>query len=209
LLRWSWRGEKIDRLEVEDVVSTIPITDLVLMISPQAPSKVLEAVEKLQFRDFIVVALFFDQEKITRCSWVYTQDASVRFVRLHEPKNWSKKTCPEGKTSLVLEYPCWEGDEIWKLSDEALIQMGIREVSEELGLVSSRKTLSGMVVRVKKAYPIYGVGYRKYLDVVKKFLSQFSNLHCIGRSGAFVYGNMAYPVRSGLKVSRKIMSERL
>jgi len=181
----------------DTLVSTVPITDLVKMLGGPVP--------KLSFRDLVIVTLFFDQSQITPDSWVYTQDPIVGFVRFHEPKNWSSDMCPEGKTSIVLEYPCWEDDGVWSSTDEELIRRGTVEFCDKLGLADKEKVSDGAAVRVKKAYPIYKMGYKQELEDTQDFLNSFESLYYIGRSGAFVYESMAHPVRSGLEVAETIL----
>ena len=112
---------------------------------------------------------------------------------------------PPGKTSLVMEYFCFEVDDIWKKPDSELIELTQNELIEKLRFISEDNILDSCVVRVKKAYPMYDLGYKKHLTVVLGYLNKFKNLHLIGRNGTFRYNNMDHSIEMGIKAARKIL----
>ena len=62
---------------------------------------------------------------------------AVKVGRIQNFKNWSPDMVPDhAKTSLGLEYFCTEGDDLWNMPDDELIELGKREV-ERIGLASS------------------------------------------------------------------------
>ncbi len=198
-------GEMIT-FRANEFVSSIPLPNLVRMLNPTPPLEVLKAAEALHFRDTIIVALMINRDRVTELTWIYVPERSIPFGRVHEPKNWSEYMAPRGKTTLVAEYFCFEGDEIWSKSDEELTKI-TAENMEKLGFVKASEVLDSAVVRVRNAYPLLEVGYKKSYDKLLSYLSKFENLQLTGRTGMFRYHNIDHAMETGIKAAENI-SER-
>ena len=199
----------IERFETTDVLSSIPLTELVRSFDPPPPPEVVEATHHLAFRDLIVVNVHFDRPPITKDTWIYVPETHIPFGRIHEPTNWSVEMSPPGKTSLVFEYWCNEGDWLWNLDDEALLKMTIEEfVKLGLALGVEKLVTGSMIVRCKKAYPMYIIGYEKPLGIIKDYISRYTNLILIGRYGTFMYNNMDHCIETGIRAAENVMGAR-
>ncbi len=156
----------------------------------------------------ITVNLMLDRQQMTHDTWLYVHDRDILFGRLHEPKNWSVDMVPDqSKTSVVAEYFCSFGDEIWNRSDDTLVEQTARHLSDDLGFVTRNEVLGGFAVRCPRAYPSYTLGYEKALDVIKGFVYSFDNLQIIGRYGTFRYNNADHSVETGLLAAKNILGE--
>ena len=204
-LKYCSEEGKRAAFEADQFVSSMPITELLDCLNPSAPKEVINAAKQLKFRDFIAVTLMLNKESVTDDTWLYIHEPNIQFGRIHEPKNWSSDMSPPGKTSLVMEYFCFEVDDIWKKPDSELIELTQNELIEKLRFISEDNILDSCVVRVKKAYPMYDLGYKKHLTVVLGYLNKFKNLHLIGRNGTFRYNNMDHSIEMGIKAARKIL----
>jgi protoporphyrinogen oxidase len=190
-------------------VSSIPLTLLCQIMQPAAPREVLEASRQLVFRNVITVNLMLDREQMTNDTWLYVHDRNILFGRLHEPKNWSVDMVPDqSKTSIVAEYFCSEGDHIWNMSNDDLVEQTARHLADDLGFVERNEVLGGFAVRAPRAYPSYTLGYEKPLKVLKDFVDSFENLQIIGRYGTFRYNNADHSVETGLLAARNILGEK-
>jgi protoporphyrinogen oxidase len=176
----------------------MPLRTFILALLPVADEKVLEAVYKIKYRDFITVALVIDEAELFPDNWLYIHDESVQVGRIQNYKNWSPEMVPDrSKTCLGMEYFCAEGDALWGLSDRDLIALATRELFS-LGLVAPHKIIDGTVVRVPKAYPVYDEGFEQSLGVVRRYLEGFKNLQEIGRNGLHKYNNMDHSMLTGI-----------
>lgn len=200
------RDGHTERHEVTDVLSSIPITELVRSFDPPAPAAVIEASRHLAFRDLIVVDVCFDRPPITKDTWIYVPEAHISFGRIHEPTNWSADMSPAGKTSLVFEFWCNEGDWLWNLDDEALLKMTLDDFVK-LGLApgAERDVIGSKIIRCRKAYPMYVIGYEHPLGIIKDYLSKYKNLILIGRYGTFMYNNMDHVIETGIRAAENVM----
>jgi protoporphyrinogen oxidase len=190
-------------------VSSIPMTELIQILSPTAERSLLEATRILTFRDLITVHAYVDRPSVTNDTWVYVHDPRVIFGRLHEPRNWSPDMVPPGKTSLVLEIFCEADDQVWKQSDATILDRVTRDLSEYLGFIEPREMIGGFIERSRDAYPRYSVGYKTAVDTIKQHLRSYRNLSIVGRGGTFRYNNADHAIETGLLAARNILGEAI
>ena len=100
-------------------------------------------------------------------------------------------------TSLGLEYFCNEGDGLWNLTDEELVELGTIEIAR-IGLADRVNVLDGVVVRQQKAYPVYDAVYGPLLETVKKWMQGLTNFNTIGRNGLHKYNNQDHSMLTAI-----------
>ena len=186
-------------------LSSIPIRELVARLDPPAPEAVRRSAESLGYRDFISIALMIDRADVFPDNWIYIHDPSVKIGRIQNFKNWSPDMVPDqSKTCLGLEYFCFEGDGLWTSDDSALVALATRELAQ-LGICSPEQVFDGVVVRQRKAYPVYDDAYQSHVDVIRDYLlSDLPNLHLAGRNGMHKYNNQDHSMMTALLVARNI-----
>ncbi|HKG26715.1 MAG TPA: FAD-dependent oxidoreductase [Thermomicrobiales bacterium] len=198
-----------ERIEAENFISSIPLTLLAKIIEPAAPPDVLEAADKLFFRNVITVNVMFKRRQVTHDTWLYVHDRNILFGRFHEPKNWSPAMVPSDEyTSLVVEYFCSFGDHIWNMSEEQLVEQTVKHLVDDLHFVDRSEFIGGFIVRAPRAYPVYTIGYEEPLNKIKAFINSFENLQFIGRGGSFRYNNTDHSIETGLLAAKNILGER-
>jgi len=211
-----WSGNKVEALEVKrngkiellygsDFISSMPIREALQRFKPEVPKDVLDAANDLKYRDFLTVALIIRKPMLFPDTWIYIHDPDVKVGRIQNFKNWSPFMVPDpNNTCLGLEYFCYEGDELWNLADDELIELGKTEL-ETLGLANQDDVQEGTVVRMPKAYPIYDLTYRKSLDVVRQFLKPLGNLQMVGRNGMHKYNNQDHSMLTAMLSAENIL----
>lgn len=198
------RNGVIEELEGDHFISTLPLQELIKILSPSAPEEVQKAAAELRYRDFFTVGLIIANPQIFPDNWIYIHSEDVRVGRIQNFKNWSPEMVPdENLTTLGLEYFCFETDEIWKTNDEDLIAMAKDEVCR-LNFATPDQVLDGVVIRSPKTYPIYDEGYRDRVEIIKSFLSIFDNLQTIGRNGLHRYNNQDHSMLSAIYAVKNI-----
>lgn len=194
-------------LQVENLVSSMPLTELVTAMRPEAPADVVEAAGGLRYRDLVTVNLMIDKPQVTDQTWIYIHDPTIRLGRIHEPRNWSKDMAPAGKSSIVAEYFCFEGDDVWNADDQDIIDMTIRDLDTRLGFLKKEDVIGAFVVRIPKAYPSYELGYEEPLRKLMEYVDSFDNLQIVGRYGTYKYNNMDHSMKTGILAARNILGE--
>ena len=193
------------RYEGEHFVSTLPIRALIRAMDPVAPPEVVQAAESLRYRDFLTVVLILDRPETFPDNWIYIHEPDVKVGRIQNFKNWSPDLVPDpSKSSLGLEYFCFEGDDLWSMPDEELIALGRAEV-ETIGLAKSADVVDGCVVRMPKAYPVYDDVYQDHLRVIRDWLRPLGNLELAGRNGMHKYNNQDHSMMTALLAARNIL----
>ncbi|MGI6779033.1 MAG: NAD(P)/FAD-dependent oxidoreductase [Acetivibrionales bacterium] len=192
--------------EGTDFISSIPVTELIQILSPAPDIEVMASSEKLSYRSLITIDIIVDKENIFPDNWIYIHSPEVKLGRIQNFKNWSEKMVPDvKKTSLGLEYFCNENDDFWNMPDEKLFEIAASEV-EKINICKASEIVDYTLVRVPKAYPVYNTGYRKHISTIENYLKKFSNIQLIGRYGLFKYNNMDHSILTGLYAAQNIIN---
>lgn len=198
--------EGIIHREVEHLISTIPLHTLIGIMKPSPPQYIKDALKRLLYRHLILVTVFLDKEQTTDLTWLYFPDRTIPFGRIHEPKNWSPLMAPEGKTHLVMEFFCSDGDGLWNSSNEKLEEFTIDEL-QRLGFCERSEIIDILTLRIRNAYPVFDIEFRENLAVVEDYLKGFKNLSIAGRTGAFSYLNMDHALLSGMEAASEVLEQ--
>lgn len=198
-------------------ISTMPVKDLFEgFIGDKVDERIKNIAVNLPYRDFITVGLLVDKLKLKNKTkiktvgnivpdcWIYIQERNVKIGRLQVFNNWSPYMVKdfENKVWIGLEYFCNEGDEMWNLSDDDMIDFGIAELVK-IGIIDAADVSDKMVKRIKKAYPAYFDTYKDF-KLVKKYLTDIDGLYCAGRNGQHRYNNMDHSMLSGIECAKVI-----
>ena len=182
----------------DHVISSMPFSQLLEIMEPPVPAEVSAAAGQLEFRDFLTIALVVPEKYSFPDNWIYIHDPGVKVGRIQNFGSWSPYLIKEGRTCLGLEYFVNEGDELWTMADDELVELGKRELTK-LGLVDTGKVESGYVVRMPKAYPVYDEHYKDHLKVMRAWLeSHAPNVHPVGRNGMHKYNNQDHSMLTAM-----------
>lgn len=192
-------GEILE-LAAEQVISTMPVKELINSMGDTPPTNVKHIANNLPYRDFITVGLLVSKMKANSQAssqqtnqmppdnWIYIQEQNVKVGRLQIFNNWSPAMVNDSETIwLGLEYFCNEGDELWTKTNDELKQLGIIEMVT-IGLLDQQDVLDSTVIRMPKAYPAYFGAYSKF-DEIRQYTDTIANLYLIGRNGMHRYNN--------------------
>jgi protoporphyrinogen oxidase len=191
----------------EQFISSMPVTALINKIDPPPAEEVIEAGRQLKYRDFIIVALVVSTRHLFPDNWIYIHSPQVKVGRIQNFKNWSPAMIPDpSKTCLGMEYFCAEGDALWTMTDNQLIELATDELTT-LGLAKGLNIEDGVVIRQPKAYPVYDQKYRQHLQVIQDFLATIENLQTTGRNGMHRYNNQDHSMLTGMLAAKNIIGE--
>ena len=190
-------------IDVQDVVSTLPLPQVLAMLEPAPPAEILAVARTLRFRDVILVALFLDRESVTDAATVYFPSADFPFTRIYEPRNRSRRMSPPGRTSLVAEIPCDEtarhdGDQ------EAELVERVRSRLIRIGWIREHEILGVQVARMKCAYPVRELETHDQVARINAFLAGFGNLRIAGRNGLFQHAFIHDVIESGAQLMAEL-----
>jgi protoporphyrinogen oxidase len=200
-------GETVIR--ARHAISSAPMRELAARLHP-LPATTIEA-SRLKYRDFLTVALKIRSEELFPDNWIYIHDSKVKVGRIQNFRSWSPEMVPDESVACVgLEYFCFEGDDLWASTDDALIELAKKEMAI-LGLVDPSKVIGGVVVRQEKAYPVYDDEYAANVAAMREELEAYHpTLHLVGRNGMHRYNNQDHAMMTAmLSVENILAGERV
>jgi protoporphyrinogen oxidase len=178
-------GEEV--LRTRQVLSSIPISQLVRLMRPEAPANVLAASSALKFRSMILIYLLLETEQFTEFDAHYFPDREIGITRLSEPKNYGLRQL-HGRTVLCAELPCSTEDAVWSATDE---QLG-RVVANALSVagIPVRCAIEAVASRrLAQAYPIYHRDFRAHFEAMDDWVNGLEGIVTFGRQGLFAHDN--------------------
>ncbi len=208
---------KMENIEGDIFISSMPIKDLVLGINGQeVPDNILKIAEGLPYVDFQTVGVLVNKLKIKNQTkiktlgdiipdcWIYVQEPEVKMLRMQIFNNWSPYLVknPDNNIWIGLEYTCKEGDKYWNMNDEEFSKFAISEL-EKIGIIDSNDVLDYHREKIKKAYPAYFDTYSNIGDLIN-YVNTFTNLYCVGRNGQHRYNNMDHSMITAFETVKNI-----
>jgi protoporphyrinogen oxidase len=189
-------------LEADEVVSTLPLTDLVSFAGEAAPGPVVAAARSLRFRAIVFVYLFVDRPRISDDHWIYLPEERFISNRLTESANFSPANTPGDRTVVCAEITCDVGDSTWNTTDDVLAERVVSDLVQ-LGFMQLGKSdiLSVSTRRAREAYPIYDIGYEQRVKAILDWTTSIENLLPIGRGALFRYNNMDHSIEMGQRAA--------
>jgi protoporphyrinogen oxidase/predicted dehydrogenase len=189
---------------VDSVISSIPLSELVLNLEPAAPAEIQTAARNLRYRDLVLVALMTSEPEPFPDNWIYLHDPDTRAGRVQNYGVWSDGMVQPGTTCLGVEYFCFEGDEIWSMSDDQAVELAKAELGR-VGLIDPSKVTDGVKVLVPKAYPMYDAAYEEAVETIRAYLQRFENLETCGRNGLHRYNNQDHSMWTAILATLNII----
>jgi len=216
LLTWPTRvkhdGKRIASVVLNDgsdvafdnLVESVHLVDFLKLMDPPPPKDVMEAALKLRYRSQVYLFLTLDKPKVTDDQWIYFPKPEVPFERWSEMNSFSSKMSPPGKSSLFIEFFCFEDDPKWTMTAEELLEL-VLPVAEEGRFFTRKDIRKAYAFKGGKDYPIYDLSYKDNLAVIKKWLDGFANLYYIGRPGRFKYTNQDHSLEMGMLAAYSVI----
>lgn len=188
---WILTATQNDRsltLDADMVWSTIPITLLSRLVTPQPERAVLDAASSIEFRAMLLIYLELPSNSFTEYDAHYFPGADLTITRLSEPKNYSASEEPRGRTTLCAELPCSPDDRWWQMTDAQLAEVVSNDLARA-GLPRLPKPVAVHIKRLRHAYPIYGSGYEAAFETLDSWAEALPNMLTYGRQGLFAHDN--------------------
>ncbi len=188
-------------LEAHQFLASMPLTELIGMLSPEPPPEVLAACRALRYRNHLGVNLVVEGCPFPD-NWIYVHSRDVGMARIANYASFSADMAARpGLSPLTVEYFCFGDSDLWHQSDQALVERAKLELAA-MKILEPHQVVSGFVIRSEKAYPVIEIGYERHVATIKQYLDQLENILPIGRSGMFKYNNQDHAMATGLLAAR-------
>jgi protoporphyrinogen oxidase len=197
-------NKKKKTVRVDQLFSSMPLTHFVLSLKPSPPHSIIEAANKLYYRDHITVNIIVKNSNPFPDQWIYVHSPSLKMARITNYSNFNASPKTEKTISLSVEYFSFKNDILWQQNDKQILDLAIIEL-DKTGLVNSYDVIDGFVIRETESYPTYYLNYDKEHTMLKDYVSKFINIQLIGRGGMYKYNNMDHAMYSGILAARNYL----
>jgi protoporphyrinogen oxidase len=175
-----------DNVNVDEVVSTLPMSNFIKLLHPKPEQNILQAAEKIQFRNVVLVFFALNKKTVTPYGSLYFPQSCFPFTRVYEPRNRSNLMAPTGQTSLVAEIPCQYNGVYWTKKDADIIEI-VKNHLSETKLINRNDVINSEVSRLHNAYPVLEDASIQAVSNMMNYVSRFENISFSGRAGRFEY----------------------
>ncbi len=189
------------RFSYENLISTMPLPELIKLIGEQAPEEVRQAARGLQHISVRCVNLGINRENITDKHWIYYPEDTI-FHRIFVQGNASPGCNPPGGFGLTCEISYSR----WKPLPEngpSLIERCMADCVK-VGILNSDDTLiTANQVDMPYAYVVYDHARAKNVATVKSWLTAH-DIVLAGRYSEWEYYNSDHAFIAGKKAAEAI-----
>jgi protoporphyrinogen oxidase len=192
-----------ERVPAGELLSTMPLPDLVRQLRRELPEPLARAARALRFRALTFVNLMLRRPDFSENTWMYVGSGSLSISRIQEPKRRSAAMAPPGHSSLMLEVPCNAGDATYRASVDELLPRMHRELVT-LGFAVD-DVLGAFCARVEHGYPVYHLDYDRDRRLLLSEVQRFANVRTAGRQGLFRYVFMDTAMQMGLRAAEQML----
>ena len=190
------------------VLSSIPLNELILMLQGDVPKPVVESARRLDFTAEIFLYLDVNRKDVFELPLLYFSEREFPFNRIYDVGVFSRDMVPVGRNALCLEVSCSEGDQWWEMDDKALFRKCI-EPLERHGLLNRSDVDDYFTRHLKHAYPRFRIGYEtNVIEIIDYVQNDLSNVMTFGRQGLFSYANIDDVIWMGFQAAMHIMFKR-
>jgi protoporphyrinogen oxidase len=141
-------------ITADALVVSVPAGLAARLVRPEPPG---DPTPQPRMRAVCLVYLQLERERVSDEPWIQVDDPRVPFSRAFEPRNWSPRMAPPGRTVIGLECYCRAepDDPVWGLDDDALAGVCAAALADPLGWIADAREARALeVVRLPRAYPV-------------------------------------------------------
>ena len=188
-------------VSIDQLFSSMPLTHFILSLKPSPPDVIIEAANKLYYRDHITVNMIVRNSRPFPDQWIYVHSPSLKMARIANYSNFDTNYKTKKTISVSVEYFTFKKDPLWQKKDKQILDLAKKELSQT-GLIDPLDIIDGFVVRETESYPTYYLNYDKEHTVLKDYVNTFINIQLIGRGGMYKYNNMDHAMLSGILAAK-------
>lgn len=187
--------------DFQQVVSTIPIHELIPRLDPPPPAEVTDALGKLKYNSIHIIIIRTAQHNLGENLAVMVPRPDISFHRVTRLDYFGDNyRLPDGST-LMVEITFRPGDR-FDIAPEAIRDLVINDL-DRVGLSPRSALRSADTLTFKYAYVIYDLDHRKNTDTVLSWLRS-KGIESAGRFAAFEYINMNTAVEQAIACAKSI-----
>ncbi|EGM77359.1 protoporphyrinogen oxidase [Rheinheimera sp. A13L] len=189
------------RFRYDNLISTMPLPELVRLMGNEAPKEVQDAAQGLRHISVRCVNIGINREKVTDKHWIYYPEDTI-FHRIFLQGNASPECNAPGGFGFTCEisYSPWkplpvDGDELIARCIEDCIKVGL--------MTSEDQVITANLVDMPYAYVIYDHSRAENVALVKVWM-ETQDITLAGRYSEWEYYNSDHAFLAGKKAAEKV-----
>lgn len=198
---WRVVSDQGQERRFEVLVNTMPIHEL-LKVWIDAPEEAHEYASRLRYNSLINVLIGVNEDRGYPYTALYVPDPEIAFHRVSFPKAFSERCVPDGHSALMAEITTNEGDGIWELSNDEVIERVIRDLVT-IDFVDPKTIVYRKAVRFLYGYPVYDLEYRANVTAMREAVEK-TGMHLLGRFAQFDYINSDVCIERALALAARL-----
>ena len=191
------------RYEYENLISTMPLPELVRTIGDEAPAEVRQAAQGLRHVSVRCVNIGVAREKITDKHWIYYPEDDVVFHRIFAQGNASPECSPPGGFGLTCEISYSPHTKPLPASGQALIERCIRDCIKVGMLRPDDRIIVAHEIDMPYAYVVYDHARERNVEVIRSWLAMY-DIILAGRYSEWKYFNSDHAFLAGKKAAETV-----
>lgn len=189
--------------EYDQIISTMPIDEIIHKIDVHIPNDILTAVDKLIINPMYVLSFGMRGKDNNQYTAVYFPEEEFWVNRISYPCTFSEANGPAGHWSIQAEMTCAKHSEIWQHSDEEILLHTQQGLQNRNLLPGDDAIVYKKIDRIQRSYVVYNVGYEENVKKVRDWFASIG-IHLLGRFSYFEYINVDMAVDRALKLAARL-----
>jgi protoporphyrinogen oxidase len=173
--------------EFDQIVSTMPIHELIPRLEPSPPEEVVRALGNLKYNSIHITMINTGEEHLGDNFAVMVPQPDISFHRLSRLDFLGESYHIPDTSTLMVEITYREGDR-FDLPTDKVTDLVVHDL-DRLGFCPASAVRAAETRSFKYAYVIYDMDHRKNIDLVLGWLKS-QGITSVGRFAAFEYINM-------------------
>ncbi|NEX60380.1 FAD-dependent oxidoreductase [Noviherbaspirillum galbum] len=190
-------------VEYDNLVSTMPLPELVRIIGDAAPEEVKQAAAGLRHISVRCVNIGVARESITDKHWIYYPEDATIFHRIFVQGNASPDCNPAGGFGITCEITYSDQYKPLPLSGQELIDRCIADCIKVGMLRADDVILTAHEVDMPYAYVVYDHARARNVETIKSWLAMY-DIILAGRYSEWEYYNSDHAFIAGKKAAESV-----
>ena len=210
-VRGGWRvvdSRGVER-RYDRLISTIPLPELALAMSPRLPAAVDDAIGGLKYNSIIICVMRFPKDCIGDNFALMVPDRDALFHRVSKLDFLMPARRGRAQAStLMAEITFRDGGSVSGMSDAAIRSRVNADLIRAGCVPKGARPLACEIRRFTYAYVIYDLNHRRNLGIIRAHLEGRMGLTLCGRFGEFEYLNMDAVVHNAKLKAEAVAAQR-
>lgn len=196
-----------ERREYDQVVSTMPIHDMIAKLDMPVPEAIQQAVDNLIVNPMIIISFALSGSDNNQYTAVYFPEEEFLVNRVSFPCTFSSQNSPEGHWSVQAEITCAPHSTTWKKSDAELLAHTREGLQQRKLLPGDEAIVFTKINRIERSYVVYDVGYEERIQTLRNWFAA-KGIYLLGRFSNFEYINVDMAVDKAMKLAMVLNGEK-